>query len=32
MVEHIKGKKVPWSQLEEYLATHKTTIATFIDL
>ena len=32
MVEQIKGKRVPWSQLEEYLAIHKKTIATFIDL
>ncbi len=32
MAEQIKGKRVPWSHLEEYLATHKKTIATFIDL
>jgi rRNA pseudouridine-1189 N-methylase Emg1 (Nep1/Mra1 family) len=32
MVEKIKGKRVPWSQLEEYLAIHKNTITTFIDL
>jgi hypothetical protein len=32
MAEQIKGKRVPWSQLEEYLETHKKTITTFIDL
>ncbi len=32
MAEQIKGKRVPWSQLEEYLETHKKTIITFIDL
>ena len=32
MEEHIKGKRVPWSQMEEYNATHKKTITKFIDL
>jgi hypothetical protein len=32
MVEHIKGKRVPWSQMEEYNETHKKTITKFIDL
>ena len=32
MAEQIKGKKVPWSQMEEYLATHQKTIVTFQEL
>ena len=32
MAEHIKGKRVTWSQMEEYIATHKKKIAPFIDL
>ena len=32
MVEQIKPKRVPWSQFEEYLATHKKTIGTIISM
>ena len=32
MVEQTPGKRVSWSQLEEYLATHQQTIASFVDL
>jgi hypothetical protein len=32
MAEHIKGKIVPWSQLEQYLVTHQHTIGSFMDL
>ena len=32
MEDQFAGKIVPWSQMEEYLDTHKKTIATFIDL
>ena len=32
MVDQIRGKKVPWPQLEEYLATHQQTIVAFVDL
>jgi hypothetical protein len=32
MAEHIKGKTVPWSQLEQYLVTHQQTIGSFMDL
>ncbi len=32
MVDQFKGKRVPWSQLEEYLAAHKKAIATFVEL
>ena len=26
------GKKVPWSQLQEYLTIHKQAIETYLDL
>ena len=29
MAEQFKGKRVPWSQLEEYLTIHNRTIVTF---
>ena len=29
MADQLKGKRVPWSQLEEYLKIHKKTIVTF---
>ena len=32
MADHIKFKRVPWSQIREYNATHKNTITRFIDL
>ena len=32
MAEHIKGKTVPWSQMEQYLTRHQQTIAAFVDL
>jgi Cu2+-containing amine oxidase len=32
MAEHINGKTVPWSQMEQYLTTHQQTIAAFVDL
>jgi hypothetical protein len=32
MEEQFAGKIVPWSQMEEYIDTHKKTIAFFIDL
>jgi hypothetical protein len=32
MADHLKGKRVPWSQLEEYLTTHSRTIFTFQEL
>lgn len=32
MEDQFAGKIVPWSQMEEYLDTHKKTIAFFIDL
>ena len=31
MVEEIKAKRVPWSHLEKYLATHKAAIVTYLD-
>jgi hypothetical protein len=31
MTAQFKNKRVPWSQLEEYLTAHQSTIATFID-
>ncbi len=30
--EHLKGKTVRWSQMEQYLTTHQQTIAAFVDL
>ncbi len=32
MVEETKAKRVPWSHLEKYLATHKAAIVTYLDL
>ena len=31
MQEQFKNKRVPWSQLEEYLAAHQQTIVTYLD-
>ena len=31
MQEQFKNKRVPWSQLEEYLAAHQSGIATFLE-
>jgi rRNA pseudouridine-1189 N-methylase Emg1 (Nep1/Mra1 family) len=31
MADQLKGKRVPWSQLEEYLKLHKNTIVSFQD-
>ena len=30
--EHIKGKTVPWSHMEQYLVTHQQTVAALVDL
>jgi hypothetical protein len=32
MADNLKGKKVPWSQFQDYLKTHQRTIVTFQDL
>jgi hypothetical protein len=32
MGDQFKGKRVPWPQLEEYLAAHKKSISTFLEL
>jgi len=32
MEDQFAGKRVPWSQMEEYLETHKKTIVAFLDL
>ena len=32
MADQLKGKKVPWSQLEEYLKVHNRTIVAFQEL
>jgi hypothetical protein len=32
MAEQLKVKKVPWSQLEEYLKVHNRTIVAFQEL
>ena len=32
MEAQFAGKKVPWSQLEEYLTIHKKAIGAYIDL
>ena len=32
MVEQLKAKRVPWSQLEEYLEVHQGAIVTYLDL
>ena len=29
MADQLKGKRVPWSQLQEYLTIHKKAIVTF---
>jgi hypothetical protein len=31
MVDQLKGKKVPWSDMEKYLKTHKAAIVTYQD-
>lgn len=31
MQEQFKNKRVPWSDLEEYLAAHQSRIATFLE-
>ena len=32
MEEQFKGKRVPWSQLEEYLDAHQKVITPMLDL
>ena len=32
MQDRFKDKTVPWSQLEEYITLHQTTITAFVDL
>jgi hypothetical protein len=32
MVEQLKAKRVPWSQMEEYLEVYQRTIVTYLDL
>ncbi len=32
MEAQFAGKKVPWSQLEEYLTIHKKSIGAYLDL
>ena len=32
MVEQLKAKKVPWSQLEVYIEAHQGSIGGFLDL
>jgi hypothetical protein len=32
MVEQLKAKKVPWSQLQEYLKAHQDKIGGFLNL
>ncbi len=32
MADQLKGKKVPWSQLEDYLKVHNRTIVAFQEL
>ncbi len=32
MEAQLVGKKVPWSQLEEYLTVHQRAIGSFLDL
>jgi hypothetical protein len=32
MQAQFKSKRVPWSQLEEYLAAHQVSIVTYLDL
>ena len=31
MVEQTKAKRVPWSHMEKYLATHKAGIVTYLE-
>ncbi len=31
MVEQLKAKKVPWSQLEKYLKIHQAGIVAYVD-
>ena len=30
--DQIKGKRVPWSQMEEYVAIHQKSLVSLIDL
>ena len=32
MVDQLKGKTVPWSEMEKYLETHRVAIVTYQDL
>ena len=32
MADKLQGKRIPWSQLQDYLKTHQKTIITFQDL
>ena len=32
MADQFEGKRVPWSQMEEYLAIHQNKIVPFVDL
>jgi hypothetical protein len=32
MVEQLKAKRVPWSQMETYLEVHQGSIVTYLDL
>jgi hypothetical protein len=32
MEDHLENKKVPWSQLEDYLKLHQEAIVAFKDL
>ena len=32
MADRFAGKRVPWSQLEEYLDTHEGAIGTYLQL
>ena len=32
MADRFEGKRVPWSQMEEYVAIHQKAIVPFVDL
>lgn len=32
MIEQLKDKKVPWSQIENYLKIHEETIVSYLEL
>jgi hypothetical protein len=32
MADQLKGKRVPWSQLEEYVKIHKKSIVNFQEM